>query len=168
MANTGFPAVAGLADGHGMALTHENIFLPKSIPVRSMPAAGNLINVEPYPLPPMQAANEAPPFLPGYQMQFPRQGKRLFPSREQLIRREQNMGRTFSAALQEEFDENHPRYTARGEYEYRHGKEKDAAARNFQTARFTNQLDFPWREFEPANRENLKRRFPEKRKVTNV
>lgn len=167
MANTGFPAVVGLTDGHQMALTHDNIFLPKSIPPPTMPSAGNLINLEPYDKPPQRAANQHTPYMPSFQMEQPRLGKRFFPKREALIRQEQGVNPFIPHNADVQINDD-PRRTERGEARYREYKERSAAARNFQTARVTNQMDFPWREYEPANRENLKRRFPEKRRAANA
>lgn len=127
-----------------------------------MPSTGNLINVEPYASPPPRAANQATPYMPYFQMEQPRLGKRMFPTREGLIRQEQGINPFTGETL------NDPERTKRGEARYRDFKERSAAARNFQTARVTNQMDFPWREFEPTNRENLKRRFPEKRRAANA
>lgn len=166
MANTGFPAVVGLSDGHQMALTHENIFLPKSIPVPVSPSTGNLINREWHYRPVSRAANQATPEIPGYRAEIARKGERMFPSRENLIRQERAHRIFTQGALQAPLDESE--YIKHGEAMYQFHKKQHAAARNFQTARVTNQMDFPWREYEPANRENLKRRFPEKRRAANA
>lgn len=138
MANTGFPAVAGLADGHQMALTHENIFMPPNQPRPMVMSAGNLIPVEVTTSP----ANEwTIPIVKKF-MRGERVGQRrsagLQEEGEHLARERYMAGGLQGANVED------PAIYARAGAAQRQQRERAAAGRNFQTARASNTVLSQW------------------------